>query len=573
MWFYRDSLAITILLSLIVLLFHDVPSGYWRYDDTAILWHALNSKGLSAFYDPANWQALSSANLTPWVTFSFKVDLLLAGLSPRFFYIHHLSSLGLVAMLAYILCRQWTTPLWACLCVCLFLVGEPVAVVANQLMTRHYLEGMLFALLAMLAFILALRQQRMAWSIAGALAYALATTAKEVYVPMVLLPFFIPSFDGFSARLRMAAPYFCVAIFYVIWRQYMLGTTLGGYAETSAIANYPINNILSTTSRLPGFFFGPDWRWPTLLTIAVVVTMLIKNLSLIPIACALLTVVFVPLIPLFPTGLLVTADRLLFAFWLVVSMASVLTIYSFSILFANKKILQGIIGGTICLILVAFALKQSIASQSGLVNANHEYDVTGRFIFHADAKDAFVPTPSIVGSYWYVAYLCKIKQHLEMTCPNSLIRGLPVNKNFEHLYVYDHKTNAMEDITGQREKEIARLEWVDMERPLLAWLESKGALRWHFGPYDSGDYYLASPELGRYHFNKSGTIKIAFEEISFYVQYESPEGWITSSPLMHLKKGQSLDWRRTAKETPQNLPQGLADVSAEPHTQDVAKNN
>ena len=145
--FQRDALAITALLILIGALFHALPSGYWRADDPALLWHAMNSKGLEAFYSPSNWQKLSANNLTPWLTFSFKLDLWFAGLSPKFFYFHALGSLGLVAAAAYVLNRLWLSPLWAFLSVGLFLSGAPTASVTELLMTRHYLEGLLFALL------------------------------------------------------------------------------------------------------------------------------------------------------------------------------------------------------------------------------------------------------------------------------------------------------------------------------------------------------------------------------------------------------------------------------------------
>ena len=546
--FYRDAQAIMLLLLLIVLLFHDAVSGYWRYDDTFILWHALNSKGLSAFYNPSVWQQLSAANLTPWATFSFKVDLKLAGISPQFFYIHQLFSLGLVAIAAYALCRQWVSTFWAWLCVCLFLVGAPVAVVANQLMTRHYLEGMLFALLAMLAFVLALRQQRLAWAVAGALAYALATTAKEVYVPLVLLVFVIPPFNNFSLRLRLAVPYVCVAVLYVFWRQYMLGVTLGGYVETSAITGFPVVEILRSAARLPEFIFGPGWRWPTLLAAAAVVAASIANRSLFPLACALVVVVFAPLIPLFAAGLLTTADRLLFVFWFVASMTSVLAISRSATFISSNKIAQYVVGGTVCLILAAFAFNQSVAASRGFADVNREYDVHGRFIFRADARDAFVPTQLIVNNYWYVASLCDIKRRMGMACPQSLIRGLPVRSDFERLYVYDPTQKAMADISYRRNDEIARIKWVDSLRPLSVWLESNESLRWRFGPYDNGHYYIASPRYGRYHFQKSGLLRIGLSDLSFYIQYESPEGWITSSPLLHVRRGQSVDWQRTASD-------------------------
>ena len=111
---YAD-LAVALLLVLVVLLrWHGINSAFWRADDPALLLHALQSPGLAAFFDPADWRPLSPSNLTPWISASFKLDLALAGLRPAAFYTHQLVSAILVALAAYALGRQAALPpAWA----------------------------------------------------------------------------------------------------------------------------------------------------------------------------------------------------------------------------------------------------------------------------------------------------------------------------------------------------------------------------------------------------------------------------------------------------------------------------
>ena len=266
------------------MLFHALPSGYWRADDPAILLHALNSRGLSAFYDPNDRQKLSPSNLTPWLILSFKVDLWLAGLSPTFFYVHQLCSLGMVVMAAYALSRQWVSPVWAFLFVCLFLVSASTASVTELLMARHYLEGMLFALLAILAFVHAQRRQSMPWAFTGALAYALAVTAKEIYVPLVLVVLVIPPVNNLVTRVRLASPLCRTAVLYIFWRQYMLGAMIGGYADTNSIVSFrSVTGMIEALGHFPAFFFGSSWKLPTLLFCSALALALLRRVSIIPV--------------------------------------------------------------------------------------------------------------------------------------------------------------------------------------------------------------------------------------------------------------------------------------------------
>lgn len=546
--FWQDGLSLILLLALTGIGFHALPSGYWRTDDTAILFHALNSSEFSAFYDPADWQKLSPANLTPWVTLSFKVDLWLAGLSPKFFYLHQIGSLALVLIAAYTLCRQWIPPIWAFLAVSMFLIGVPTASVTESLMTRHYLEGMLFALLAMLAFVHTLRKQCMLWALVGALLYALAVTAKEVYVPLVLIVLVMPlSGEVWTRRLYLALPFIAVAVLYVFWRQYMLGVLVGGYTETNSIFTFQtILRMVDEFGRIPASVLGPWWQLPTMLFGIAVLFTLIKRSAVIPLAIALVVGVLGPLIPLTISPGFHGSDRYLFLVWCVFCIVFMISMHNVIMAIPTGKIRQLVVGIglylAVLLPLVSHAKDMQITRQAYY----QEFDIQGRFIFEANHEQAFTPSQTLLNYWYYATNLCNIKNCMGQSCPIALIRGLPIEEYISKLYAYSPEKSVMEDISDNIQEELVKAATVDTTRPLSALITMKDKwIHWQLGPYDAAQYYAVSPVLGRFPIAKTGVVRFGEAALPLYIQYESPEGWTTSSPLLEVRSGHSVSWERT----------------------------
>ncbi len=536
------------LLCLIGALFYTLPSGYWRADDPAILFHAMHSKGLSAFYDPADWQKLSPSNLTPWLTFSFKLDLWAFGLSPKPFYLHSLFSLGLVGIAAYVLNRLWMPPVWSLLCVALFLIGAPTASVVELLMTRHYLEGLLLALLSVIAFVHAVRMHSMRWALAGALAYALAATAKEIYVPLVLVVLFIPPLNSLPSRLRLAAPYFAVATLYVLWRQYMLGAMVGGYADTKTIFSMQsVTGMLAVLSHFPAFLIGPNWHLPTLLASCALALSACKKPRGIPVILCLCLCVSLPLFPLIAFPGISAPDRYLFLFWFVASFAYVFALSIIVSAMSNGRATRNAVGYSLVLAMGVFVIPYTTEVRKSNAASFTEFDVQGRFYFEAGEREGFIPTAGLLHGYWYVTNFCDIKKVLGMGCPVALIAGVPEDKPIDHLFAYDSSRGSMSETTRPVSDERSRLLLIDASRPLFAAISVEQSwARWKLGPYEGGQYYFASPEIGRYSVSRDGVLKTPLKHLAFYVQYESPEGWSTSSPLLVVGGMQPVAWQRSA---------------------------
>lgn len=539
----QDALAIALLLTIICVLFHALPSGYWRADDPSILLHAMRSKGLSAFFDPIDWQKLSVNNLTPWLTLSFKVDLWVAGLSPKFFYWHSLVSLGLVVTLAYALNRLWLAPVWAFAPVALFLVGAPTASVAELLMTRHYLEGLLFALLSVFAFVQAIRRESMPWALVAALAYALAATAKEIYVPLVLVVPLLPPIGRIASRLRLAAPYFVVAALYVLWRHHMLGAMVGGYADSESMFSIQsASGMLTALGHFPEYLFGSGWRWASPLIGGMFAVAAYRKPRAIPVFVVLVLAVVLPLVPLIAFPGISGPDRYLFLVWFVTCFAAGLAIHT---VFGGKHRNRTIAG--LAVSLLAFAMSFTHAAEVRRQNSAvfQAFDVQGRFYFEANRRQGFIPSSSLLHGYWYVTDLCNIKKLLNLECPSAAIRGIPFDQAVDQLLAYDPTQKSMVAAPGDVSRAIARLVSMETSRPLSAQVSiAQGLGRWTLGPYVDGQYYFASPTVGRYPVPKEGFLKTPLTALTFYIQYESPEGWATTSPLLEAGAGLPVQWER-----------------------------
>lgn len=208
---------------------------WWLLDDPCLLVSTLRHGAWAHFFDPQVWRPLSGNVLMPWTTLSFGFDAHIFGPEPQAFYAHQLAAFALLLIVVYVLLRPALTSLGASLALSLFVVSAPAVAVVWRLMNRHYLEGTLLALLALALYRRAVRQERFPLAVAGAAFYLLATTAKEVFVPLVVLLPFLPE-GRLRRRLHFALPFAVVAGLYTLWRFYMLGVvnSVSGYAQSGS---------------------------------------------------------------------------------------------------------------------------------------------------------------------------------------------------------------------------------------------------------------------------------------------------------------------------------------------------
>jgi hypothetical protein len=534
--------ALVWLAALIGLRFHDLTGAWWRADDPALLDHALQSPGLAAYTDPGNWRALSPNNLTPWVTLSFKVDLALFGLRPAGFYAHQLLSTLAMTLIAFGLLCRYVSPAWALGTLTVFLLGAPAGAVIEALMTRHYLEGLLAALVALQAFLRAAElpgtRAGRVWQAIALLAYAVAASAKEIYVPLPLLLAAWPGLGGWRERLRRVAPLLALLLLYMAWRRYMLGAYVGGYgvADLDGMLGV-VGGFASALRRFPAYFWGQAWPLAAIVVIACALASVRawRWLAVLP------ALVLAPLVPLVSYPGLNGPDRYLFLPWFVLCVLVGVALPR--VLPASR--LRWPVAGVAAAALIAPTVMQESEQAAGRQRLASDVELQGRFLWSAPSETLYRPSDALASMPWYAQRLCAIRQRVRAeACPQVVLQGFdrpPDDREILHLA--DGRMQPMSPAARA-----AGLD-VDRSRPLSVELDwAPGSIRWKFGPSDGGAYFLLSRELWRFPIAREGRLQrprggpdAAFE---FQLLHVDAAGVMTVSPTLRITEGQTLRWSR-----------------------------
>ena len=258
---------------------------WWGADDPMILFKFRKHGLLNMLIVGESWRDLTSFNFNPWLVFSLGADLIAFGLDPTGFYWHQVLSVLVLVVVLEVSLREIDTYGLRFPFIIIFLSLFPVKHTIVQIFTRHYLEGLIFAVLC----IYFARMQRLALS---ALFYFLAVCSKETYA---LLPLVFWSTMGVSRRsfFSMAIP----AVVYVAWRLWMLGIPggVGGYGCLIPLPDFrdlvELPGMLAGLSGVyEGFFlwgsalvffvflkaFGPIMTLPILVALMVPVLPVLK---------------------------------------------------------------------------------------------------------------------------------------------------------------------------------------------------------------------------------------------------------------------------------------------------------
>jgi hypothetical protein len=313
---FLGNLATAVILALVTcLLYQNALNAYWRYDDGAHLGFAATYQPWQYFFIPEITRLHNISSVTPWNILTYDINLRVFGFSPAGFYAHQLMAVWLAGLATFLLLRLWAVYYWALFGAILFLAGVPTLHIANELMTGHYLEGILFMIAALYCYVHGLRKERFLLALAGAVFYAITVTTKEFYVPLPVFLVFIPE-GKFERRIKYALPFFFCAAVYVLWRYAVLGKIIGGYSVSYA-AGFDPQLVAWTFAKIPVLFFGRDAQG--ILSCLVVAGLFLwglsrKKLPLIPFLAGLL-LILVPLIPLAHWPGINMADRYLFLPW------------------------------------------------------------------------------------------------------------------------------------------------------------------------------------------------------------------------------------------------------------------
>jgi hypothetical protein len=538
----RGRAAAVFGLLLISLTFHlSALSGWWLTDDPQVLVQAERYRPREYFFVPQAWRYLSSSNFTPLVTLSFEADLKLAGLQPRAFYAHQIASLTLAAILLFLYLAPWTGSLLAFLAAAMFL-GSPQAIVAARtLMVRHYVEGLAFALLALLAWRAGRSRRPATYSLIAATAYLMAILAKEIYLGVPL--FMILESGGAGERWRKVSarflPVVAATIGYGIWRVRML-ETVGGYGESLRPAD--LMTLGGGAIRLLLGSVGPEILvtfGAAALVVLILATFNQPKASLWFLAIALLVLV---------APLLAVARQLemrhLFAAFVVVSAGIALGVG------LTRR------GGRLATVAAAVALIVTLVGGQ-MVRRQHEEGSShvvaeGRYVWtqSAGAKPILAAAPG-----WYLDGLVELRTRQGGgPGPRFLLsdEALLVEDTDPREVVTVERTNGTRigpldpALVHQIREEKSRF---DPQAFLSVHMERDDhRLRWQLGPQPSSRWtFLSYPDYDEYEIPPAGSriIPEPTERQSFRILRHLPDGrWTVSPPLGLPDPGQSVRWQQ-----------------------------
>ena len=510
---------------------------WWIGDDTQILKHVASHHLWECFLVPSVWRELSPYNLTPWIDALYDLDLFLFGLNPIYFYLHHLAIFGLLTVTTYYFLRLWLNRSWAFAASFTFVLSPCYANNVYFLMTRHYVEGLLWSLWAIILYIKALRDQRPALAYWGALFYLIATLCKEIYVPLVLLLPVWPEgnrsgyIQAFSKRLFYFLPFILIAGAYTLYRRWMLGNWIGGYG-----------NLYSTKSDLSvhiGHLLLANNTWLIVVIVPLAIWGICGNKSnRWKLRCFALLVVLVVIAPLWKiSGILSGRHLFLPTFLLLVA-----TSFGLSLLWRRGQ--AGRLISLIGVLVLSFGLFQANQCvQKELGNISDQYSAQGLFMWNVSSSQDALFVESIPGWYFeglswlrsHIGHREKMAQPIIDICYFIYTNTAPLH--WRRFWRYDHnkKRIVLIDPIIVRKKYQRCLEVYrsDVHLNIQVWQDG-GMIRWKLGPYQTGRYLLVDPKTG---FTMTlprsghipGTIDMIPKTEKNYMCYAAPEGWIACS--------------------------------------------
>lgn len=542
-----DILIAAALLLVTVAAHLSALDGWWSGDDPQVILHALRNSPAETLFVPGEWQTLSTSSFTPLVTLSFDLDHALFGLRPLFFYQHQLLAIAVAALLLFLLLQPIAGRWVAWLTAAAAATGPAMALAAETLMIRHYVEGLVFALAALIVWRAgdASTFRPLRDSAAAAL-YLVAMLAKEVYAPLPLL--FLADALIRRAPLRPTilrlVPSTIAAAAYLVWRTWMLGS-FGGYAAgevgLSRATFWHLYQALFASSPDPLFLVFPLLA---LVGIAVAFWKAPRQALILLVASAGFVV-----IPILGVAGLAEAR-----YGVVPAMVAVVLIGCAFSLVAERVAIVAVA------VLFAASLASGIELHANLERARAVEQAEGRWVWTAPKSAA----PLLAGAPgWYLEGLADLRElGGGGAAPRFLLSREAIVLGAiepEQVVVVDDPESPPRhldpDVLLYLVRERQRF---DASIPLEVGVEKEDSvLRWSVGPDEGASFlWLALPGYDEYGIPPRGSRRIprASERQEFRIRKTLPDGrWTASPPLVLPEKegrveslgaGDSENWNR-----------------------------
>lgn len=500
-----DAAAALALIAVVAALYRKVTRLFWTYDDAYLL-HIARVRGWREYFlNGEVWRSMPQHLFTPLVTATYDSERSIFGFDPHGWYFVHLAIFAAAIVAIYFALRLWLPPLFAFGGATLVALGAPAANLATELMLVHYLEAVILASLALIAYVRADRRGR--FSVASPILYLAAMLAKEIAVPLVVLLFLF-------SRRRIWAHVAALAL-YLGWRIAMLHELLGGYGYTAP----PARIIASLPRALASAFAGPRLAAGIALLVAIaigVVLALRRNPLLTIVGLILAAGPIVPIAAHMEPRFAMTA-------WI----------------WAATAFVAGLIAlpPRAAYVLLAVALAAAIVVNRAAFRK--EFTQSKRMsdearVFLDLGPDSLLRKPAIPPAA--LGELQWLKQDELRRAAGAgwfyddffLCAGGGVGKRiwqFDGHDVREAKVDAAPYCASIRN-----------DAPLTTDFHyGDGAVSWKLGPYRDGTYSLVIANgIQAFDVPPEDSFKIALPAISLRVRYQSPQGWVTYSPEIAL---------------------------------------
>lgn len=500
---WKKSLSVlAVLAGAVVLLYRKSVRLYWTYDDPWFLHVALMRRWTEGFTYRDIWHQ----NLfTPVLTATYDLFASTLGLEPRRWYAAQLVLLVALAFAVYTALRLYTDEIAAAAGALLFIAGPPLANVAAHLGVIHYVEAMLFTVLAFIAF-------AKGRDVLSAVLYLIAILAKEIAVPLPGLLFLL------DPRRRRVIPHAIALAVYTAWRLLVVGLPVAGYGwamEARDLVPVPWKMLV---------LFGTTGIVLLLLLLVVIVPALrTRRRALIAAAGVLLAIG--PILPVAKE----LAPRYVLMLWLWACAGFAIGVTKFKWRW------------------VAIVAVMAVAVIVNRQMWTFEYTRAKRmsdeaYVWVHERGDVLLRNPAIPpGTMPYLAWLKEDYFHHA--------RG--ARWLYDDIYLCTHPMEGrriLEYNAASRRVEAVQARCTPGREnvPLVLDFEHRGdALHWRFGPYTNGTWRIILAdgehawEVPRQSAYRLGTAK----QLALRIGYRSPEGWVTYSPPI------ALDFTRQTRTT------------------------
>ena len=534
--------SFTIPVILLWILYHHVLGNWWLLDDPCHLFYISQNGIYPAFFDPA--RGFSPINFTPWEPLSLGIDYLVFGFNPLPFYWHHMLSLSILLLCANAILLRFLSPFVAALSLSLFVASVPLCDAANHLMTRHYIEGLIFALVSIYLFMKAQEKDDANFFYGSALFYFLACLAKEVYVPLIVIMMAFPP-PMIKSRLKSLYPFLVVAVGYTLWRFYMLNSS----GMLSAYPHIPVSGkdiLYLPLSIIKTMGWDNIWQlmMAGLLSMAFVLYILKNNWRSNAFILLFAICVILPIMPVAST--LYSRYLFFFSFVYFIGIGLGLQYLCEAPFLRTFKTEMVVIIAVVSIMVSIFHVQKNIR---GWQAYGKEISVEGKFLLYNNDPNNLLVTAH-GHCYWAFSALRKTVLSLPQGA-SYCIRDCICPYLYPDKQVWVNINGQLFKYSGKMEKKTPE-DCGDKRELKIDFSYTNGKLKWQFGPYREGKYsiFLKGWDSGLIQVKREGEMDREFDLENDYiiVKYESYEGWKTYSPVLKFNSVSShnsrMNWRR-----------------------------